>query len=170
MFSPDKDKGDDNELQELKKSAREEIFQFVSPIIQNVIVFELSLKNGTPSTEKELKITEIIHSQREGGAAPRLGLMRLSSLELLDKLQLCYGLRMLEVFKEADLFTVLLKMYALYPYNDIGLRYVTSIISYALDHTLAQAITQRQEPPKRPSRILDLEPIQAADDTTDTTA
>ena len=62
MFSPDKDKGDDNELQELKKSAREEIFQFVSPIIQNVIVFELSLKNGTPSTEKELKITEIIHS------------------------------------------------------------------------------------------------------------
>ena len=36
------------------------IFQFVTPIIQNVIAFELSLKNGTPSSEKELKITEII--------------------------------------------------------------------------------------------------------------
>ena len=50
---------------------------------------------------------------------------------------------MLEVFREADLFTVLLKMYALYPYNDIGLRYVTSIISYALDHTLAKEITKK---------------------------
>ena len=69
--------------------------------------------------------------------------MRLSSLELLDKLQICYGLPMLEVFREADLFTVLLKMYALYPYNDIGLRYVTSIISYALDHTLAKGFTKK---------------------------
>ena len=69
--------------------------------------------------------------------------MKLSSLELLDKLQLCYGLRMLEVFREADLYSVLLKMYALYPYSDIGLRYVTSIISYTLDHTLAKAITQK---------------------------
>ena len=50
---------------------------------------------------------------------------------------------MLEVFREADLFTVLLKMYALYPYNDIGLRYVTSIISYALDYTLAKEFTKK---------------------------
>ena len=63
-FSPNKEtsKSDEHELQEIKTSARDDIFQFVSPIIQNVIVFELSLTNGTPSTEKELKITEIIGS------------------------------------------------------------------------------------------------------------
>jgi hypothetical protein len=64
--------------------------------------------------------------------------MRLAALELLDKLQLCYGLRMHEIFKEADLFTSLLKMYALYPYNDIALRYVTSIFMFALDPKIAK--------------------------------
>ena len=74
----------------------------MGPIVQLVISFELSLVNGTPSNERnELKIGEIIGNS----SVPRLGLMRLAALELLDKLHLCYGVRMLEVFKEADLYT-----------------------------------------------------------------
>ena len=89
----------------------------------------------------------------------RLGLMRLSAIELLDKLQLSYGIRMLDVIKEADLFPSLLKMYALFPYNDIALKHVTNLISFALDPALAKTLSERSAPPKRPSRILDLEPI-----------
>ena len=94
---------------------------------------------------------------------PRLGLMRLSAIELLDKLQLSYGIRMLDVIKEADLFASLLQMYALYPYNDIALKHVTNLISFALDPALAKTLSERSAPPKRPSRILDLEPISTLD-------
>ena len=87
--------------------------------------------------------------------------MRLSALELLAKLQQCYGLRMLEVIKEADLVPSLLKMYSLYPYNDVALRYVTNILLAALDQNIAKELEQKAAPPKRPSRILDLEPIDA---------
>mgnify|MGYP000616112439 CR=1 FL=1 len=96
-------------------------------------------------------------------ARPRLGLMRLSALELLDKLQLCYGIRMLDVFKEAadsDLYSSLIRMYARYPYNDIALRHVTSIIAYSMDHDLAKQMSERQDKPKqRASKLLDLEPL-----------
>ena len=87
--------------------------------------------------------------------------MRLTALELLDKLQLCYGLRMLEVLKEADLFMSLLKMYALYPFNDIALRHVTSILTYSLDHKIAKELAEKVIVLKqtRPSRPLDLEEI-----------
>ena len=86
-------------------------------------------------------------------------MMRLAALELVDKLQLCYGLRMLEVYRDADLYASLLKMYAQYPYNDMALRLATSVLSYALDHKLAKIMTAKQTPPKRPTRTLDLEPI-----------
>ena len=70
--------------------------------------------------------------------------MRLAALELIDKLQSCYGLRMLEVFRDADLFSSLLKMYALYPFNDIALRHVTNVISHAIDTELAKAMGTKQ--------------------------
>ena len=104
-FEPDKtdeEKNEEQELIEVKKGVREDLFEFMGPIVQLVISFELSLVNGTSSSErKELKISEIIGNS----SVPRLGLMRLSALELLDKLHLCYGIRMLEVFREADLYT-----------------------------------------------------------------
>ena len=86
-------------------------------------------------------------------------MMRLAALELIEKLNSCYGLPMLEVYQEADMFTSLLKLYALHPYNDIAHRYVTNVIAFALDHNLAKAQSDKQAPPKRPSRMLDLEPI-----------
>ena len=113
----------------------------MSEIVQLVITLDLSLAvanhntpaTNTAATSTTTSITDIVSTSR-----PRLGLMRLSALELLNKLQLCYGIRMLEVIKETDLFSSLLKMYAMYPYNDIALRYVTSVISYALDPALAK--------------------------------
>jgi len=137
----------------------------MGPIVQLVISFELSLANGTPSSERsELKIGEIIGRSGSSGSAPRLGLMRLAALELLDKLHLCYSIRMLDVFREADLYTSILKFYALYPFNDIALRLVTNILAYAIDESLvktllSQKTTQAPAPRGRPSRILDLEPI-----------
>lgn len=50
---------------------------------------------------------------------------------------------MLEVFKDADLFTSLIKMYAFYPYNDMALRLVTSVLSSALDDKLAKAMVAK---------------------------
>ena len=133
----DEEKAEEHELDEVKKSAREDLFQFMGPIVQLVISFELSLANGTSSCERnELKISEIVI----GTTVPRLGLMRIKALELLDKLHLCYGIRMLEVFREADLYNSLLKFYALYPYNDIALRFVTSILAYSLDNNLAKTL------------------------------
>ena len=55
----------------------------------------------------------------------------------------------MEVLQEADLYSSLLKMYALYPNNDIALQYVTSIISYAIDHKLAKEHTDKMAPPKK---------------------
>ena len=110
----------------------------MSDIVQLVISFDFQVTSGLSSTDKELSFAQIIGSERQD--LPRLGMMRLAALELIEKLQTCYGLRMLEVFKEADLFSSLLKMYALYPYNDIALRYVTNVISFALDPKLAKAM------------------------------
>mmetsp|Transcript_21998 Transcript_21998/g.29392 ORF Transcript_21998/g.29392 Transcript_21998/m.29392 type:complete len:104 (-) Transcript_21998:449-760(-) len=94
--------------------------------------------------------------------------MRLSALELVDKMSSCYGLTMLWAFKEADLFSSLIKMYAFYPYNDMALRLVSNILSSALDDKLAKSIAQKAAPPKRPSRILELEPIMNNTDEADT--
>ena len=106
----------------------------MSTIVQLVISFDLAVIDENATTTTDMSFSAVMTKTR----TLRLGLMRLSEIELLDKLQLCYGLRMLEVFREADLFSMLLKMYALYPYNDIALRYVTNIISFALDHKLAK--------------------------------
>ena len=66
--------------------------------------------------------------------------MRLAALELLHKLHLSYGLRMLEVIRDADLYPSLLKMFELYPYNDVALRHCTNIILFAIDHKIAKEI------------------------------
>lgn len=146
-------KDDEQELQQLKVKARESCFGFASQIVKEVISRELTF---TDQTITGTNISDFANR-------PRLGLMRLSAIELLDKLQLSYGIRMLDVIKEADLFPSLLQMYALYPYNDIALRHVTNLISFALDPALAKTLSERSAPPKRPSRILDLEPISTLD-------
>ena len=144
-----------NDDLEIKKTVREELFDFMSQIVQLVIAFDLAIApNGTSSHDKELNFTEIIGA----GNVPRLGLMRLTALELLDKLQSCYGLRILEVYKDSDIYVSLMKMYAFYPYNDMALRYVTSIIAYALDNQIAkELIDPNKNQPKRISRILDMQ-------------
>ena len=146
-------KNDEQELQDIKLNAKESCLTVMSEIVTQVIKPILSNDKAATSSS----ISEI-------SARPRLGLMRLSALELLDKLQMCYGIRILDVIKEAELLPELLKMYAVYPYNDIALRHVNSIISYALDTTLAKAITEKLAPPKRPSTMLDLEPINTLDE------
>ena len=103
-----------------------------------MIAFELSIASDDSNTASDVEACTIAAVMGQSQKTKRLGLMRLAALELLDKLQLCYGLRILEVFKEVDLFTSLLKMYALYPYNDIALRHVTSIFMYALDPKIAK--------------------------------
>ena len=110
----------------------------MGPIVQLVISFELSLENGTAITDcNEVKISDLLGGV---GSRPRLGMMRLSALELLEKLHTCYGIKMLDIYREADLYTSLMKFYALYPYNDIALRYVTSILQHALDNELAKKL------------------------------
>jgi len=47
-----------------------------------------------------------------------------------------------------------MKMYALYPYNDMALRYVTNIISYSLDNTIAKELIEAKGQPNRISRII----------------
>jgi len=85
--------------------------------------------------------------------------MRLSALEILDKMQLCYGLRMLEVFKEADIFSKLIKMYGLFPFNDIALRFVSNVLCFGLDDKLAREAAAKQTAPQKPVRVIQLEPI-----------
>ena len=79
------------------------------------------------------------------GAAPKLGMTKLSALELLNKLNKCYGIRMLETFKEADLFATLLEYYEVFPYNDIALKIITNIVAYALDSKSAKAVDKAAE-------------------------
>ena len=85
--------------------------------------------------------------------------MRLAALQLLDKLQACYGLRMLEIFKEADLYNSLLRMYPLYPYNDMAMLHITSIIANAIDPKLVSEVKLQFKVPKKPNRFLELERI-----------
>lgn len=132
----DSKKTEEKELQEMKNSVKEELFQFMSEIVQLVIAFDFSITSSVSSSDKELTFAEILGAQSRD--LPRFGMMRMSALEVIDKLHMCYGLRMLEVFKEADLFSSLIKMYALYPYNDIALRYVSNILCFTLDHKLAK--------------------------------
>ncbi len=139
---------------EVKKGAKENLFSYMSDIVQLVISFDFQVTVGVSSNEKELKFSQIVDAARTD--KPRLGLMKLAALELIDKLQNCYGLRMLEVFRDADIFSSLLKMYALYPFNDIALRHVTNVISYALDPELAKAMGTKHIAPKSQMRILEL--------------
>ena len=64
---------------------------------------------------------------------PRLGMAKLTALELLNKLLKCYGVKMLEIYKEADLYSTLLNYYEVFPYNDIALKLVTNIIARSIN-------------------------------------
>ena len=63
---------------------------------------------------------------------------KLYALELLDKLHKCYGIRILEAFREADLYSTLLEYYEVFPYNDIALKLITNIFAHTLDHKAAK--------------------------------
>ena len=69
---------------------------------------------------------------------------KLSALELLDKLHKCYGIRMLEAFREADLYSTLLEYYEVFPYNDIALKLITNIFAHTLDHKAAKAADKEE--------------------------
>ena len=71
---------------------------------------------------------------------------------------------MLEKFQEEDLYNCLLKMFAQYPFNDIVHRYITNIISFALDHKIGKELYDKGLPPKRTNRFLDLEQIKSDDE------
>ena len=141
-LSKEATKHDEQELVEFKKSVKAEMFVFMREVVQLVLAFEFQTMPEMPdvaSGDRDMSITAVVGQNRKTGSPKKLGMMRLGALELIDKLNSCYGLPMLEVFKEADLFTSLLKLYALHPYNDIAHRYVTNVITFALDHSLAKA-------------------------------
>ena len=86
-FNSNKDtasKNDEQELIEAKKTIKEELFSFFSDVVQSVIAFEFSASSGLSTTDKELTFAEIVGSL--GRDLPRLGKMRLSALELVDKM------------------------------------------------------------------------------------
>ena len=142
-LSKEASKNDEQELAEVKKSVKEEMFPFMREIVQLVLAFEFQTMPEMPDAaaagDRDMSITAVVGQNRKTGSPKKLGMMRLAALELIDKLNSCYGLAMLEVFQEADLFTTLLKLYALHPYNDIAHRYVTNVLAFALDHSLAKA-------------------------------
>ena len=78
------------------------------------------------------------------GAAPKLGMTKLSALELLEKLHKCYGIRMLEAFREADLYSTLLEYYEVFPYNDIALKLISNIFAHTLDYKSAKAADKEE--------------------------
>ena len=81
--------------------------------------------------------------------------MRLFSLALIDKAVRCLGLKLLIALEEngGDLFQTLLRLYGLYPFNDMALSYVTSILAHALDYDIADELEKEQNyvEPKKPS-------------------
>jgi len=68
-----------------------------------------------------------------------VGHLRLQTAELLRRALICLGPRMLSVYMEADLFSVLLKLYALYPFSDMVLSMITSVLAHGLDFDKAKA-------------------------------
>ena len=61
------------------------------------------------------------------------------------------------------MFSTLLKMFALYPFNDIAHRYITNIISFALSEKIGKKFFDAGQPPKRVNKFLDLELINSDD-------
>ena len=69
---------------------------------------------------------------------------KLSALELLDKVHKCYSVRMLEAFREADLYSTLLEYYEVFPYNDIALKLISNIFAHTLDHKTAKVADKEE--------------------------
>lgn len=106
-------------------------------VVTEVIAFDLNHLEGLSFADlKTVTVRQLLSEE----SRPRLGLFRLAELELLDKLQACYGIRILETYKETELITALVKLYALFPFNDMAMRYVTGILANTLDTGLAKAI------------------------------
>ena len=63
--------------------------------------------------------------------------MRLASIELTEKAVRCFGVKMLKAFTDTDLYQSLIKLYGIFPFNDIVMSLITSILSRAIDFTLA---------------------------------
>ena len=73
-----------------------------------------------------------------------MGMTKLSALELLDKVHKCYSVRMLEAFREADLYSTLLEYYEVFPYNDIALKLISNIFAHTLDHKTAKVADKEE--------------------------
>ena len=109
-------------------------------IVSEVVSFDLRLIQ----TEQrgELTFDRVIGSRQ--APRPRLGMAKLTALELLNKLLKCYGVKMLETFKEADLYSTLLNYYEVFPYNDIALKLVTNIFARSINHQAAKLAEQQE--------------------------
>ena len=51
---------------------------------------------------------------------------------------------MLEIYKEADLYSTLLNYYEVFPYNDIALKLVTNILARSINQQAAKAAEQEE--------------------------
>ena len=76
--------------------------------------------------------------------------MRLASLQLLDKAFRCYGMKMLKVYEESDIYKSLLRFYGIFPFNDMAHQMITNILAFALDFKQAQK--QEKEMKKTPQK------------------
>lgn len=99
-------------------------------IVNEVVSFDLRLIEA--EQRGELTFDKIIGNRYT--PRPRVGMAKLTALELLNKLLKCYGIKMLETFKEADLYSTLLNYYEVFPFNDIALKLVTNIFARSINH------------------------------------
>ena len=104
-------------------------------IVNEVVSFDLRLISTEPRAN--LSFEQVIGNRT--APRPRLGMAKLTALELLNKLLKCYGVKMLEIYKEADLYSTLLNYYEVFPYNDIALKLVTNIIARSINQQAAKA-------------------------------
>lgn len=56
------------------------------------------MPDAAAAGDRDMSITAVVGQNRKTGSPKKLGMMRLAALELIDKLNSCYGLAMLEVF------------------------------------------------------------------------
>ena len=123
---------------ELQKQSRDDLFQFLSLIIQAEISLDLS--NATdqfetliPLLDTELTSTNTVVQVAKLSQSNRLGNMRLVSIELLEKAMHFFGIKMLKVYEDAELYSTLIKFFGIFPFNDIALKTVSNILAHALD-------------------------------------
>lgn len=77
---------EEKELQEAKRRVKDDLFQFMSTVVQLVISFELSVVSSVAASEGAADACTIAAVMQHSQKTRRLGMMRLAALELLDKL------------------------------------------------------------------------------------